>query len=459
MITGTIKFRIFLVAILFAVFLFTNEYTDVLYWDSAGYWNLSKTFFKTFSRNEQFSFYNFHDPLRGYSFPLILLPGFLFTYLTKISPVWIIKSIGIFWATLLFAWVLPAFWQNLTGRAYRNSIISFVLMLGFVIWSWGDYFSFTLTDFPAFTFFLLALICLRLKGAAYWLFAGIAFALALNFRPVYAAAIPSIALLAIYQLYKFKMKRLLCALGFGAGLLLVLLPQILINIHNFNSYSPLVAGKYDKDTSLYQWHLAWGMRVQRFECALVEPANNNRVVIVEDIAGRQLLQKVTGGNSFNSFGQYVSSVVKYPLDFTVLFARHIFCGLDISYDSPYMLNLGKKGVLFSIVNFSFIFFGIIMLKRVRFNIAGLLQLSALLLVVCATLPLVVEPRFVMPLHLLLVVAAAFGADLRAWWRLLRDNSKIRYQLIGSYCILLLGCFIIEGMVNVQTVVGKIGYFK
>lgn len=453
------KFRIIITATVFAILLFSNSRTNELFGDADEYWHLSTSFYKSFSHTEYFSFYNFHDPIRGYLFPLTLFPEYVFCYLTKFPPFIINKALGVFWATLLFAWVLPTFWQGLTGRLYRQSIFSFMLLLGFVAWSWGDYFAYPLTDFPALTLFLLALIWLRYKTAGAWLLAGVAFAAALNFRPIYLAAVPGTALLFLYELYQVRKAAVWRLLSFSLGIIPVCVPQFLINVHNFHSYSPLVLGRHEANTSLYQWHLALGMRVQKFESVIVSDPANIKLVVTSDPVGQQLLQKVTGGGAFESMQQYALSVIKHPIDFTTLFARHLFYNLDIRYPVPYLQKLDSKGVLFFIVNFSVIFFGIIMLKRMRFRSDVLFQLLALLLAVAAALPLVVEPRFIMPLHLLLAVAATFGATMGAWWRLLRSKSIVRGQLALAYCIWMLGCLIIGGIAESQTHIEKIGYFS
>lgn len=457
-ITPTTWVRVALTASVFALLLLADGRIDVLYGDASQYWQLSIKFYKTFSHTEHFSFYNFNDATRGYLFPLTLFPAYIFCYLTKVPPAFLTKAMGVFWATLLFAWVLPAFWQNLTGRPYRQSMVSFVLMLGFVAWSWGNYFAYPITDFPAITLFLLALLCLRFKTLGAWLLAGIAFAAVLNFRPIYLAATPGVALLIAHQVHQARKTVFLRLSGFIIGICFIFLPQFLINTHNFHSYSPLVLGRHDTHTSMYQWHLAWGMRVQKFESVIVSDPQHIKLIVTKDPLGEQLLREATGGNPFNSTQQYALFVLKHPVDFSTLFARHLFYNLIIKYPVAYLLNTDTKGTLFLIVNFSTLFFGIIMLKRVRAKPNVLFQLIALLLVVAAALPLVGEPRFVMPLHLLLA-AAAFGATPPAWWRLMRTKTRVRNQLATAYCIWMLGCLIIAGTADSQTYLEPINFFQ
>ncbi|RYE22271.1 MAG: hypothetical protein EOP45_08445 [Sphingobacteriaceae bacterium] len=454
-----IYLRLIITVSVFMVFLFTNEYSHVLYGDADGYWNLSVKFFKSFSHGEQFSLYNFNSPLRGYLYPLSLLPAYVFCYLTKIPIVWIAKLLGVFWATLLFAWVLPRFWNSLTGRAHSYSIVSFMAMVIFIVWSWGDYFSFTLTDFPAFTLFLLSLLWLRSgKSGVAWLLSGISLAAALNFRPIYLAAIPGVGLLFMYSLIKIEKNRILYAIYFLAGTSLVLVPQFLINIHSFNAHSPFVLGYYN-NSPLYQWHLAWGLKVQKFESAIVEPVTNIKLVVTHDVIGNRLLQSITGGKAFASIHQYVLALLSHPIDFICLFARHLFCNLDIRYNAPYLLRVNDKGTAFFITNFSILFLGMVMLKRIRFKLVVIFQLIALAAVVIAALPLVVEPRFVMPLHLLLVAAAILGTTPQVWWRFLKKSSSARNQLMVSYCIWMAGCLMLAGYANNQISFEPIGFFR
>lgn len=464
------RFSIIFTGIVFAALLFTSGYTNVLYGDAGGYWQLATSFYKHFSHTEHFSFYNFNNPLRGYLFPLTLLPAFVFCHFTKIPPFVVTKVAGVFWAAMLFGWVLPSFWHHLTGWPLRRSAASVGLLAGFAAWSWGSYFAYPLTDFPAVTLLLLALLWLRTKTVRAWLLAGIAFAAALNFRPLYLAAAPGVALLLLVEAYRFRQAITLRVLGFGLGAGLVLVPQILLNIHNFQYYSPLVMGRSDVHNphaysrnsphiSLYRWHLAKGMQIQKLEASLYDASDTVKVVVTRDPQGQRLLLQATAGRAFASGQQYAGVVARHPVEFTALFARRLFCNLYTSCPSPYLQKPAGKGTLFFLVNFSVIFFGIIMLKRIRFALAALFQLGALLCVVAAALPLVVEPRFMMPLHLLLMVAATCGATPGAWWRLLRAKPAVRYRLAAAYGSWLLGCLLMSSIADSQTHLEAASFFQ
>ena len=449
--------RFLLVAFLFGLLLFLNDYETVLYGDAEAYWLLSVSFFKPFSK-DGFALLNYDNPIRGYLFPATLLPAYAFCYFTHVPAAWVIKLMGAAWAGLLFGVLLPAFWQKLTGRTPRWSVISLALLLGFGYWSWGDYFSFSLTDFPAFALLLMALLALQRDRFWWWLAAGLALAAALNFRPIYLAAVPGVALLAFYRLYGLRAGRLRCAGSLVVGVALVLLPQFLINARNFNVNSPLVTGQLNKKTAIFKWHLAWGLRVSKLEACLMKPFGKSQLVVVADPAGERLLQELTGGAAFATEQQYATAVVRRPAAFAALFGRHLFQGLNIELPSPYLVRSNRKGILFSLVNYSVLFWGVVMLGRIRFRPPVLFQLLALVLVVVATLPLVMEPRFAMPLHLLLATAATLGASPPVWWRLLKKSRPIRLRLLVGYGIWMLGCLTLMTSLKATTHLQPVDYF-
>ena len=126
---------------------------------------------------------------------------------------------------------------------------------------------------------------------------------------------------------------------FFVGLFVVILPQLLINIHQSDAYTPLVISKADvlgKRESLYEWHLAYGMRVQKFEVLVPPVGQYSLMCITEDPDGKALLVKVNDNQSFKKVSSYAEAVFREPVRFTALFGRHLFNGLDIRFASPYL---------------------------------------------------------------------------------------------------------------------------
>ena len=107
--------------------------------------------------------------------------------------------------------------------------------LGFVFW--GDYFNFSLSDFPALTALGIALWQVQrpILGAA--VLAGLALGVAINVRLIYQIAVPPTVLLLLLHFDSAWKTRLGL---FALGVALVLTPQWLINRHQFGANTPLV---------------------------------------------------------------------------------------------------------------------------------------------------------------------------------------------------------------------------
>lgn len=407
------RWRCGLVLALYAAYLPRAGY-DRLPFDAGEYWGLAATFFKP---GLHFSLLNYAAPLRGYLGPLLLVPARALCYATGWPAVAGAQLLGAGWAAVLFGAAGPAAWAAATGRALRGGVWLLAVALGFGFWR--DYFSFTLLDAPALALLLLALVALARPGWRWVALGGLLLAAALNLRPIYLASVPgALGWLGWRTRGAARGPAARQWLALGAGAALLLLPQAAINYQHFGRATPLVLATDGGRLPLYLKKLNWGTPYQRYESS-IDRAHWGSVIFA-DPAGIRLLRAAPGG-MFGGYGQYVEFVVHHPLAMGTRYARHLFNGLDVWYPTPYPRRLYPLGPgPLQLLNYAVLALGAARLGRLRRKKlpargpgAGW-ALLALGLPVALVLPTLVECRYFLPLHLLLLTAAADGFRPAQW---------------------------------------------
>jgi len=418
------------ITVFFAAYLLLLSEYHHLYYDAGLYWEAGHRFYQ----QGRFSLLNYDDALRGYAYPLF---NFLCLGLRKAlhqPAVVIVKLANAGLAGLLFGVVGPRLWRAATGAAVLPSLGRRLLWaaLGFVFWR--DYFNFSLSDFPALLMLGLALWQASRQSRLAPLLAGLALALAVNIRPIYLAAMPPALLLLLWQQPRPQWLPRLGLLAIGA--VLVLSPQWLTNRRHFGANTPLVLSQSAelRIHNLYLQKLRWGLIHQKYESSVGRELPTGQLLFL-DAAGEEALQK-EGVTEFATAGQYLGFATRHPLLMARTYARHLFAGLDISHPTPYLKRWAPSDLLRGL-NYSLWFgAGLVALGGWRrLGGRGWLVLAALLLPCLAVLPMSMEVRFLLPLHLLLLALVAFGRMPGRGWR------PGRWALVGAaYVVFLLGCF-------------------
>ena len=401
-----------LVLALYAAYLPLSGYGAAQFrFDAAEYWELSLKF----TRHGGFSLLAFDEPVRGYVGPLLILPARLLCHFTGWSMLAGARGLGACWAALLVGVAIPQLWHQATGKALSTGRWLALLALTFVFWR--DYFNFTLSDMPALTLLLLGLVALGRPGWAWAGVAGLLLAAALNVRPIYLASVPGgLWLLARGPgLLRHRAGRLL---ALAAGLAVVLAPQFLINQRHFGRATPLVLGQPHGGRPLYLRQLGWGTAFQRYETSLVPTIP--RSLVYADSAGQRELAGVPG-RQFASYVQYARFAGQHPAGTAARGLRHLFNGVDIRYPTPYPTRLHPPGqALLRLLNYALLGLGLWLAggawRRRSALLTGAPVLLALLLPCLLVLPLLMEPRFLLPLHLLLLTGVVACWQPAAWWR-------------------------------------------
>ena len=426
------------ITVVYILYLLTSPYQH-LYYDAELYWQLGHRFYE----QGRFNLLAYDDTLRGYSYPLLNFVCLALRKALHLEAVTVVKLLNAGLAGLLFGVVGPRLWQAATGAARLPSVGRRLLWAGLSFVFWRDYFNFSLSDFPA----LLAL------GGALWqaqrpgkwaaLLAGTALALALNVRPIYlASAVPVVGLLLLAIRRAAWLPRLVV---FTLGAALVLTPQWLINRRHFAANTPLVLSESrELDIhNLYLQKLKWGLLHLKYESSVGRGLPTGQLLFLS--APGAAVLRAERLSEFDSPAQYLRTLAHHPGVVASVYAQHLFAGLDSSHPTPY-LRQWVPSVWFRALNYSLWFWAaLVVLAAGRPTWRTGLVLAALLLPCLAVVPLSMEVRFLLPLHLLLLALVAFGRG--PGWAL----GGRRWLVTGAaYGLFLGGCFMLSAHI-LQTV--------
>ena len=419
-----------LIAWAYYTYLPTTTYLD-LYFDSKGYWNFAEEYFKS----GEFEFLSFFNIQRGYLFPLLLSPFTQLVVEAKMLPIEVTRHLGAVIAALVFGWAGPALWQAVNGGPtvplFRRLLFA---GLGFALWR--DYFNFSLTDFPALLGLAVALIALlRGKGIVSGIVAGVALAVAVNMRPVYQVALPAVGLLALLPP---PGRARWWGWARGAALVMgataVLLPQAYTNSVHVDVRSPWVLTTMPGQPSLFVQQLQWGLKNQKYETNIGSDYKYPGMSFVDERG--KAMWEATALTEFSTASQYVELCLGRPWRSVGVWQRHLFNALDVQYPTPYVQEVFVPTWPLAWLNYSLIFCGLVvlLLRPWQRPIAGWVRpslvLLALLLPCLLALPTAIECRFLLPLHLLLSAAVAFGATPLRWWR--AASVRARGLMVAGY---------------------------
>lgn len=390
------------IALVYGLYLFSTEYHH-LYYDAEDYWQLGHRFV----RNGRFSLLNYDDALRGYAYPLVNFACLVLRKALNWPAVTVVKLLNAGLAGLLFGVVGPRLWQASTGATQLPSLARRLAWAGLGFIFWRDYFNFSLSDFPAVLALGTGLWLVQQRRPAAVVLAGATLALAVNIRPVYLVAVlPAVGLLGVggpWALANWPGR--LATLLLGATL--VLAPQWLINQRHFGVRSPLVLSQSKAlgIHNLYLQKLKWGLLHEKYESSVGRELPTGQLLFL-DAAGAAVL-RTEGLAEIDSPGQYLGLLARHPLALAGIYARHLFAGLDISHPTPYLKRWAPSRALQLLNYVLWLWAGLVALRR-RPSGRAALVLAALLLPCFAVVPMSMEVRFLLPLHLLLLALVAFG---------------------------------------------------
>jgi hypothetical protein len=371
------------------------------YYDSAGYWSLGDTYV----RDGHFSLLNFESALRGYLLPLIDhgLQGL------AVALRWHSSSFAKLLNVLSFALigtVLGPRLAEITSPRWRWGICRRLALTALLIIFWKGYLPFPLTDFPALTLALLALVSIdRAESPGWMLLGGLACAAAIDMRPSYLLLAPTLVVLIVWTWLTGPDSerplipwRTLCGGLFVVGFLVVSLPQSLSSHRYFHTWS-FVPGSAAHLTTL---QFDEGLRLQRYETYVGSGVSPR--MQYEDPAGTQLLLEQKD-QMVTSTSQYLGLVASHPLTMAGVFIRHIVNGLDQRYSTPYVSHLATgSNRWLRLAGFLLVFLALLRVlwstARRRLAPTRWRYPAALVLCCLTSVPSAVETRYMLPIFLL-----------------------------------------------------------
>ncbi|OON70283.1 hypothetical protein [Hymenobacter sp. CRA2] len=411
---------------------------DALAFDAKQYWTVAAYFHKGGST----SLFSYDNSMRGYFYPLLLYPLHAVHYFTHIPPIVFGRLQGAVSAALGFGLIGPGLWQAVRGDASPISWRRRLAFAGLGFLFWRDHFNFTLSDFPALWLLGAGLWLLYGSGRLRWLLlAGACVAAATNVRPIYLASVPFVlGVLLTRPALPGRRAVLLQLLALAVGAALVLGPQLIINQRHFQRDTPLVLAQ-DQNIppgTLYPAKLWFGLIHQRYETNIgldyPEP-----VMFFVDQEGRRLVQ-AEQPMWFTSVPEFLGFARRHPALVARQSLLHLFNGLDVQYTTPYVAQVYTPTLGLVVLNFTALFAAGLVLLRARWRRRPLHEwlTLAVLLVPCAFMvPVSMECRFLLPLHLLLYAALCFAWP--AHWRWLACSRQQRLILTGAYVLFLALC--------------------
>lgn len=400
-------------------------------WDAGGYWKLSAADL----------LFDFPKEIRGYFYPALLSPSRFISDSIPVLGLLPYRIMSSLVYSYFFAVLLPAFYLHIFGghvtflRRIITPLLVAVLFPGVIIY--------TLSDLPALALMIGASACAlfstnqpsNVKRYAMLALSGVLAYGAYNTRTIFLFPAGVLALslpFFVYNKHTLKTK-LLATLAFLIGTAIGSVPQVLINLKNQNSMSPMVITTSPYNRSLFASQLLWGITLQRYETS-VDKTSPGAGVFYLDKAGERLFAANKIGSEPFGLRAYLKLAIQNPIDFIGIYGRHIVNGLDLRDGEVYTMGQPWKKNALAAFNLLILISGLLVitltiaLQRVNTEqkIKGAFWTFLTLLPVMAIIPGAIETRFFLALHLSIYCALAFSTDFGSIKTLLRRH----WLLIG-----------------------------
>jgi hypothetical protein len=223
-----------------------------------------------------------------------------------------------------------------------------------------------------------------------------------------------------------------------AGIAIALTPQVLINTHVHDKFSPFPA--WNKDLSLLQ--LSAGLHWQKYETLVTPRPPLPASVYFNDPATRSVLDE-RGETGVDSWGEYIGIAAEHPVTLGAGYFRRAFNGYDVQYTTPYIADLKEQRsvprswLLYTVLFLALLTFAVRARRRAigrsDWALAALFVLPGLGAIVGA-----IEPRFFLPVTFAVFAVVCFVPGWRAAWA--GTGWAQRITLAVVYVAFILGCF-------------------
>ena len=228
---------------------------------------------------------------------------------------------------------------------------------------------------------------------------------------------------------------------------MVSLPQMAINHHHRDSWSPTLDGAKEIGTG----QLAWGLVLQKYE-TYVGPSSeypDQRVLYFDPVAND--VREAEGISEITSYGDYVEVVLRHPAAMAASYALHTFNGIDVRHATPYIRDLRRSHFTASLLLYTLVFAGLarLLLSSARRGLGEIRWVALGLLIVPAltAIPGAIEPRFFLPLHLIVLTLVCFGPGRTASF--FGGSTRRRVLLVVAYISFMVVCVTLSAATRAQ----------
>lgn len=382
---------------------------DFFPYDSGYYWMLGTAFAPAQGLDILSPDYKY-GAVKGYFLPFLLALQIKAASILHMAPELLVRIFNALGTAFLAVYAVPWLFNKIFSFSVSKiNIVSYILLSQFFLYFWGGFMQYPLSDFSSFICWVMgAFFLLKAKdkitksargGVLFCIISGTLFAAAYNIRSIYLFGFAAFAVYLFACLLKERGFRK--AVAYTAfivlGFIALEIPQAYINVQKYDKASLLIDGSSDTNLAV----LAEGTATLEF---LGSPGVG--AIKAKDPAGVLFFGD---RGSFRNYGEYIKFFMEYPFYNIGFYFKKMIAGMDVWFDTPYIIDYFKNSFLFRNLNYLVLFFGAVGLFFVKFNLrqgilCGLFVLPAL--VSCMGH---VEPRYFLPIYALFYYLCAFIA--------------------------------------------------
>lgn len=368
--------------------------------DSSSYLELSDRFPNLWSLTAH------DDALRGYAFPWLLRLSRDLAGIASSNPEAGVRLITLALVPMLLCVVVPSLLQRTSAHARITVARILAISLLFYL-SWHNDFVQPLSDVPAMFFMSVGILALLTsRRPVVTLAAGVMLAFACNMRPAYLLG-AVVAGTALWLIEHDRRQLATRTVALVAGALIVVAPQVALNVRHFDQWSPVPVASSD----LTFFQLAEGLALDRYDTYVGENPQQPPSMRFENAA----LQD--DNIQFGSMRQYARFVLDHPGDVAAAYLRHGINGLDTRFAGTYVQQLEDGRLLWPILNFTFLTLAVAAVlvrwsrrSGTRWRSTTTYALAVLAASCATSITGAMEVRFLLPLHLTLTAVLALTVD-------------------------------------------------
>ncbi len=327
------------------------------YYDAAYYWVIANACF-----DGKLSLRSFPETFRGCLYTIFLSA-------IRVCGNIIHPNGGIVLYRILVALCLSVFLTFILPYIFEKKIkllkdvIRQLILLAVVLFYWGNYFCFPLSDFATLFFLICAIAIgkeiLRRRVGIITFIEGIAVGgllyLTYNTRVAYIYS----CLFCIVYLIIFSIRRRIIRvdliIGALIGVIIFSTPQALINYKYTGSYAPIVHTEQLLGESLIREQLLWGLTYDNYETYLGASWGDyseypEAAVYFDDSVGKEIVQREGITIENLSLLSIVRLFIKYPLDMISIYMRHFVALMTPKFQETYITNIYvNKGIAVALI--------------------------------------------------------------------------------------------------------------